>query len=114
MAIREVYDFKNRERLLGTWHEAPDRWRDNGRTVSVAIAPSLRALHEPTCRCCEDRLDIRRIEFRLGHKDSHDGYDKKGVLLTDAPLEYLLTLRGFLLPGETIREAEYRRWRAGF
>ena len=108
--VIEVRDRKNPERLLGTFHRAPPEWA--GRWYSVALAPSLRVLHddEPTRPFT---ADIRTVRFEIGTRPSADNYDLIGVFLTDNPLDDLLDINGFTLPGESLRAADERRyWRS--
>lgn len=102
--FREVRDSVNKDRLLGRWY-CPPVFR--GEKLGVAVMPPAEP-HKDPCT----PLDIRRVEFRLERRPSPDHYDLIGFLTTSAPLEDLYWIKGFALPGETLRDAEDRQhWR---
>ena len=54
-------------------------------------------------------VDCRRVEFMRYSKIHEDGWRIEVALITDAPLQDLMMLRDFRLPGESARAAEERR-----
>jgi hypothetical protein len=104
-----VYDKGNKDRLLG-YHP---RWAANDPWHQYMVMPPLRACYsEPDLMQCS--VSCSRIEFMRYTKISDDGWKLDVVLITDAPLQDLMMLRDFRLPGETAPEAEERRWRASY
>lgn len=106
MKPRKVFDFGNRNRLLGELMRYPDRFV--GRYLEVAIAPPPHELFAgPDDYYKPLRFD--RVTFSLDQLHLNGGWDTEGILLTSAPLSDLLRLPQFRLPGESDAQAERRR-----
>lgn len=112
MTTLKVYDSVNKDRLLGTM-EVPERIQ--GRIFCVTVMrPASLSEYVVLTRPIPDSADI--IIFHLDRRQqskrhqtsfytSHILTDEWSVLETKAPLEVLMDVKGFRLPGETSSEA---------
>jgi len=102
----EVVDQVNLNRTLGYLTKRPDRCTP---TVEFAVMQPVSSLYlmEP------DELisrSVSTIRFKVDRKVYDNGWRIEVVLTTDAKLDELLKLDCFMLPGETPRQAEERRY----
>lgn len=102
----EVYDAINPKRLLGTM-EMQSR-RPDGRDMRYAACVPLRA-YSLTANEAVTEASVDIATFTYGHRPSDDGWDRIGILLTYTPLEHLMRLREFRLPGENERQLYERQ-----
>lgn len=102
-----VYDAMNHDRLLG-YHP---RWSDSydERHFVGGKMPSVTCTPTPLPLCAS--ITLHQVSLRRIVKRSDNGWKAEVALVTSAPLEHLLMLREFRLPGEDEYEAEERRWR---
>ena len=105
-----VFDSKNKSRLLGHVHEI--------RRTNLRHGNSIRLnLTLPFCRPVtpwEQDLNIvsmKVVEFSID-KETKDGWVYTPVFLTSSPLDDLMKLRQFTLPGETRKQADERLYRS--
>lgn len=105
-----VFDASNSKRLLGMlWGVVKGT---HGRIISTVW-------YEPACTgygydhvASLASVPVNRVDFTFDWHSSEDGLTRYAVLNTTAPLEHLMKLDMFTLPGETRRQAEERRHRA--
>lgn len=104
-----VFDASNSKRLLGMLWGVKGM---QGRVLSTMWC-------EPACTgygydhvASLASIPINRVDFTYDWQSSEDGFTRYAVLNTTAPLEHLMKLDMFTLPGETRRQAEERRHRA--
>jgi hypothetical protein len=108
-----VVDVKNHERVLGTI-PAPAEMEGRGR-----VYPIMRPAHIVPWRSTDEMPDpfkphdgVASIRMEIVPvRETMKGWKRitEYGLATDAPLNDLCVIKGFLLPGETEREAERRR-----
>jgi hypothetical protein len=102
----EVRDSKNADRLLGYWTKRPARV--TGRYYEVAVMPKM----TPYLFGDEVPLDMpmpARVTFEYRMMHSADGWSAHLCFATEATLEMLMQVDGFLLPNETPAQADRRR-----
>lgn len=100
-----VRDSINRERVLGTLPRLAIR--DRGRYLRMAVMPKMPSILDKP----EDIpvvVDFRTVDLRLDYTTYEDGWRQKLEYFTNAPLDDLMNVRDFQLPGENA-EAAYRR-----
>lgn len=94
-----VLDSKNKSRVLGHLH---DIRRSNLRTgTSLRMALAL-PVYRPVTPWENDlsSVSMKTVEFSID-KETKDGWVYTPVLTTSSPLDDLMKLRQFTLPGET-------------
>lgn len=105
-----VFDSKNKSRLLGHVHEIRRTNLRHGNSIKMALAlPVYRPLTP-----WEDDLNsvsMKAVEFSID-KETKDGWVYTPVFLTSSPLDDLMKLRQFTLPGETRKQADERLYRS--
>lgn len=102
----EVYDTVNEARLLGTLPCPPVKphgW------LNYAVTAPYYDLSRKVPDQHEERLRVSKVSFRVSVKT--DGWNAKVVLTTAEPLEQIMLIEDFRLPGESRREALERRYR---
>ena len=63
----------------------------------------------PTLELPEVSFNVNYVEFRRDYLYSDGGWKVEPILLTYSPLEHLMMLQDFKLPGETDEQAYRRR-----
>lgn len=114
----EVRDKANSRRLLGYLVDPPEA----GQLLGYLVAPpeagqgwGVRLPMRPSLTCplsseAPPAIDTISVDFVFGHFVEDKGYTQRKKLLTDAPLEDLMRLGNFRLPGESEEAAHHRRW----
>jgi hypothetical protein len=104
----EVYDRRNPERLLGTLPR-PDV-PANGGPISVAVMPRFSPFYdEPLRPLAPAHYAHKVLHFQPDKRYSEGGWKIDVAVTTDAPLDDLMRLQDFRLPGEDARAARMRR-----
>lgn len=78
-----------------------------GDYLQMAILPplSFRAVESPV----HQSMRVKTVTFSMTYRYTNSGWNVEAAVLTEAPLQGLLELREFLLPGEHPAEADERR-----
>jgi hypothetical protein len=104
-----VVDSKNHKRILGHLLIRPhlDIRKDN--ELRVAVSPSLRRGYRETVMPYD--LGVNVLRLRIERETFDGGWTYTPYLTTDDPLDQLMLVDDFRLPGETPRQADERRYR---
>jgi hypothetical protein len=106
-----VYDYANEKRLLGVLRNPPSI--GNGHTAMflecvIPPGPASVGKFDPNM---DMMLNLYRVRFDIRFNDrSEDGFERRATLHTDTPLDKLMQLENFRLPGESERQF-YERYR---
>lgn len=102
-----VYDSRNNSRLLGHVHEVSRNNIRPSQNLRMAITGPLTVV--PWEKDVSFDRGFKTVDFTID-KQTKDGWVYTPILLTSTPLEDLMKLRQFTLPGETRRQADERRY----
>lgn len=106
--ILKVVDALNVKRELGSLIETPQRLDAPLFSLSTHTSMTVSATHPYTP---VEPVIHKRVDFHLDYTTSPDGYTKKAVFRTSSPLDTLMTLQHFRLPGESEDAARERLYR---
>jgi hypothetical protein len=100
----EVRDSKNKDRVLGSIINPPTK---RGRYMRFPVMERLPSMIPPADPM--EMLDIKSVDLEIDWRVEDSGYTQRAVFLTDAPLDRLMMMSNFRLPGETEEGAHIRR-----
>lgn len=103
----EVRDTINPDRLLGHVVDPPSM---RERVVRFAVAPRFDFLAAPDK--VPEIVNVKYVTFDTLHYYEDRGYTRRTKFVTNAPLEELLLMSNFRLPGESDEAARERLWRS--
>jgi len=107
MSRVEIYDIKNRDRLLGTVDRPFDEPRGRYWSVALMKAASTTFYPDPEPR----NYRVNHLTFEMDWRWTNTAWHRSGdlVFLTATGLDDLRYVKGFRFPGETPAEAAERR-----
>ena len=117
MADIQVFDSKNKDRLLGTLEVPSADIRGDKYEVALVKSPThyrMDYINPP--RSCVERLlfDVEWTRRTLAESSFCRTVEEKARMTTDIPLSTLMKLDRFLLPDETKTRANARRKNSDF
>jgi len=107
--VLTVVDAGNKDRVLGIFVNPPPSF--NGNYLRVCVMPRTSCVAAYSNMDAIQTMRVDTVDFALGWRTSADGYDRHAILTTTSPLETLMSLREFRLPGESERQAHERLYR---
>jgi len=107
-----VYDSKNPDRHLG-WFDSDYLGPVQSSRIEIVVPPDLATVFRDMDQLTKiAEQTVERVSFKIGQATSEGGWVRTLFLHTDAPLDRLMRLKHFRLPGETRAAAERRRYYA--
>jgi hypothetical protein len=108
-----VYDLGNTKRLLGYLRRTPSVTFRQGDYLQMAVIPSMPL--RPTAHASEfQSVRMKTVSFTMSYRYTEGGWNVEAAVLAEAPLQDLLALREFILPGEHLEDAAERQYRSSF